>query len=347
MSNPLGFSVYVSSFEKQVPMLEQMKNQNRFIFTSLHIAEEVDATYVDKVIKMCHWLADKGFQIIADVSPKTLAVFEQDDLFTLAKDLHLSVLRVDYGFDNQQITKLAEQISIAYNASTLDDEIPSFLDGSQAYAMHNFYPRPETGLDWGLFTSINQTIQSQASVQVIAFIPGDEERRGPIQQGLPTVEAHRNVPPYVAYLDMMKNSTVDQVFIGDIKISATQLQLIEAYGIDGVIAVPVSFVDEYQYLYDQEFTIRVDSPHGLMRLQESRAYANQGAIIEPQACLARLKGHVTIDNKNYQRYSGEIQILRESYPQDKRVNVIGQLNEGYLTLLNCIKNGDKIRFVQP
>lgn len=43
----LGFSVYVSTFEKQKVFLEQIKNKDVYIFTSLHIAEEMDENYTD------------------------------------------------------------------------------------------------------------------------------------------------------------------------------------------------------------------------------------------------------------------------------------------------------------
>ncbi|GGM28069.1 hypothetical protein GCM10011351_12450 [Paraliobacillus quinghaiensis] len=346
MLNPLGFSVYVSTFEKQLPMLEASKGKNKFIFTSLHITEEVEDAYVDKVKAMCEWLYQHDFQIIADVSSETLAIFEKQDMLTLANDLHVSVLRLDYGFSSQEITKFANQIPIAFNASTLDLSAPFILEGNQLYAMHNFYPRPETGLDWELFQKINQSIKQTQVAHVIAFIPGDQEFRGPIYEGLPTVESHRGCPPYVAYLDLIKNSSVDQVFIGDVKISSKQLKLIEDYQSDQIINIPVSLTSDFRYLYDQVYTIRIDSPHGFMRLQESRGYASQGDPIKAQHCLERDRGKITIDNEAYKRYSGEIQIMREDYQEDHRVNVIGEIKEGYLSIIDCVKNGDKIRFIE-
>ncbi len=51
-----------------------------------------------------------------------------------------------------------------------------------------------------------------------------------------------------------------------------------------------------------------------------------------------------MDNKNYKRYSGEIQIVKKEYPKDARVNVIGSVNEMYRhVFLKALKNGLKIR----
>ncbi|GGJ63538.1 MupG family TIM beta-alpha barrel fold protein [Virgibacillus salexigens] len=346
MPKPLGISVYVSTFELQIPMLEKLKGKNSSIFTSFHISEEVNDSYVTKAKDMCKWLHQHGFQIIADVSPKTLEIFAQHDLIRFAEDMHVSVLRLDYGFDEQEITRTAKQIPIAFNASTLNLDAPFVLEGHKLYAMHNFYPRPETGLDWKLFETINQTIKQNGSAQLVAFIPGDEILRGPIYEGLPTIETHRELPPYVAYLDLIKNHSVYQVFIGDVTISSEQLKLIEDYRSSKIISLPVRFESDFDYLYDHVYSIRIDSPSGLMRLQESRGYASQGKTINVQHCTERTRGKVTIDNEAYKRYSGEIQIMRQHYPKDGRVNVIGEIIEGYVPLVDCVKNGEKIRFVK-
>ncbi|UOQ84340.1 MupG family TIM beta-alpha barrel fold protein [Gracilibacillus salinarum] len=345
MLKPLGLSVYVSTFTSQLPILEKLKGTNSFIFTSFHITEELDGDYVTNAKNMCSWLQQHGFPIIADVSPKTLEIFAQSDLLQFAQDMKVSVLRLDYGFDEEEIKRVAKQMPIAFNASTFDPDAPMIVEGHQIYAMHNFYPRPETGLDWPLFETINLAIKQNRSTQVVAFIPGDDILRGPIYEGLPTMERHRGLPPYVAYLDLIRNSCVDQVFIGDVSISTEQLQLIEDYRSNGVIVLPVQFTADFEYLYDHVYTIRVDSPRGLMRLQESRSYASQGEPIKAQQCKERTRGSITIDNEAYKRYSGEIQIMREHYPKDKRVNVIGELSEEYVPLVDCVKNGDKIRFV--
>ncbi|SEO56893.1 hypothetical protein SAMN04488134_10925 [Amphibacillus marinus] len=345
MPNSLGFSVYVSTFEQQKPMLEKLTGSENYIFTSFHIIEEVDDRYCNQAIAMCNWLDDKQFNIIADVSPKTLEIFNETDLILFAKQMKLTILRLDYGFSDQEINWINQQFPLAFNASTLS--LPKLLDDKQAesYAMHNFYPRPETGLDSNLFQSIENDLAKQG-IQSIVFISGDAVQRGPIFEGLPTMEHHRYLPPYLAYLDLVKNYQVKHVFVGDVLISDYQVRLITAFQHTNVIQVPVTFHDRYHHLYDQTFTIRIDSPRGLMRLQESRGYASLGEKVDEFNCLARSRGSITMDNENYQRYSGEIQVLRNDYPADHRVNVIGNIAEDYLQILECIENGDQIKFIK-
>ena len=346
MLNPLGLSVYVSTFESQMFNLEALKDKNSYIFTSFHISEEINDAYVGKAKAMCKWLQQHKFNVIADISPKTLQIFGQKDPLHFAKEMGVSVLRLDYGFDVQEVKRIAKQIPVAFNASTINLANPFTYEAQGLYAMHNFYPRPETGLDRQLFETINQAIKQKRSTQIVAFISGDDILRGPIFEGLPTLESHRDLLPYVAYLDFIKNCSVDQVFIGDVSISSEQLHMIEDYRANRVITLPVRFESNYEYLYGHTYTIRIDSPSGIMRLQESREFASKGKVIKAQYCSERNRGKITMDNEAYQRYSGEVQIMRNHYPKDERVNVIGGIVESYVPLVDCIKNGDKIRFVK-
>ncbi len=51
----------------------------------------------------------------------------------------------------------------------------------------------------------------------MAFIPGDGEKRGPLCEGLPTLEKHRNMRPLEAYLELVQDCDVDKVLIGGYK----------------------------------------------------------------------------------------------------------------------------------
>ena len=69
----------------------------------------------------------------------------------------------------------------------------------------------------------------------MAFIPGDGKRRGPLFKGLPTIEEHRTLTTFAAYLDFYHHPSVDKIFIGDptiCQLSAKQF----AYFKDGTIS---------------------------------------------------------------------------------------------------------------
>lgn len=341
MSKKFGFAVYVSAFEEQLPMLEKLKGRKIPIFTSLHIGEEVSKTYVSEVEAMCDWLHENDFYILADVSPYTLERFEETSLAALVERLHINNLRLDFGFDSQGLADELKNVDVTYNASTILGEMKTRADASY---MHNFYPRPETGLDVELFKQLNQSIK-EIGGKILSFISGDQDKRGPIYEGLPTLEHHRYLAPYAQYMDMVRTYEMDGVYLGDLSLSDQQLDLILAYEADGLLKLPVELSDGHEGLYHQPSTVRVDSPRGLIRVQESREFAQAGRAIAPMNTVNRPRGVVTMDNERYKRYSGEVQVMKADYPADDRVNVIGQLPAEYLLLLDNLENGEKFMFV--
>ena len=346
MDNSIGYSVFLSTFEKQKEQLVSLYKEGNFVFTSFHITEEYDNTYIQRAKDMCTFLNTCGYRIIADVSSNTLKLFQTESLLELAKLLNISILRIDYGFTEDEIIKLAREIPICMNASTVTSDFADKLASLSldVYAMHNYYPRPETGLDEEQFRIRNEMLLSKG-FKVLAFIPGDADKRGPIHEGLPTLESHRYIAPYAAFIDLLSYG-INGVFIGDGIISQFQANMISQYLDSNIYQIPVIFDKEYEYLYNKEFTIRTDSPRWLKRLQESRENGDSQNIL-PKDCFERITGTITIDNNLYQRYSGEIQMIAENLPADERVNVIGQLPKEYHPILKRIRNGSKIRFIKP
>lgn len=346
MSNTLGYSLYLSTFDEQIDKLFPSKDGESLVFVSLHMPEEMDHDFADNCKAMIRKLKNLGFRIIADVSKRTLKAFGAENLEELRKLLQLDVIRIDFGFSEEEIKNFAKKYPVGINASLITEESVKILfeDAVEVYAIHNFYPRPETGLDNDQFEKLNAMLKERHT-KVAAFIPGDHYLRGPIFEGLPTLENHRGIAPYVAFLDMTLRYGVDHVFVGDGVIDNLEVEWINTYLEEQVFTIPVVLEESAESLYGMTYTIRKDSPQSLMRLQESREYATLGEIIQPQRTVPRIKGSVTLDNLNYKRYSGEIQITKRDYPADERVNVIGFIPEKYQLILEIIPNAAKIRFV--
>lgn len=343
----LGFSVYLSNYGEVYPHLKANPVPGASVFTSFHIAEEFSHDYAEAMKGLVRSLSDLGYQVIGDVSKKTAQQFQQEDFYAFAKELGLHALRLDYGFTDDEMIDLSKKLPIALNASTIDLPLAQRIrrGGGQVIAFHNFYPRPETGLDGAFFQ--RGTAQLQAlQLPVYAFIPGDVHLRGPIYQGLPTLEHHRGVKPLAAYCDLLTHYGADVAFVGDGILSQTELGYLQRYWETGVIPVPANLEKTYHWLYNQIYTSRPDSPAGLIRLQESRENGVLNKEIVPQPATQRACGVITIDNRDYGRYCGEIQLLRQDYPPDPRVNVIGAVSPGYELLPACIPNGGKFMFVE-
>lgn len=344
----LGYSLYLSTYAAQCPALRGQTGSGAPVFLSLHISEEFDASFCQRAEETCHALTDMGYRIIADVSTKTVAQFGCLDLTDLAEKLQLWALRIDYGFSREEIEAMAEKMPIVLNASTTTAEDAAAIakHGKLVMAMHNFYPRPETGLDEDYLLETTKDLQ-QAGLKVLAFIPGDIRKRGPVFEGLPTLEAHRNILPSAAFVDLARNYGIEEIFVGDPGLSETEQERILRFCREGIISVPCEIEENWQHLYGQVFTCRMDSPKRLVRFQESRIYSCQGAATEAYNCAQRTVGSLTIDNIRYGRYSGEIMLVRSDLPADDRVNVIGHVPENALVLLNHIRRGEKFTLVKP
>lgn len=338
MREELGRSVYLSESEgiSDAPDL----SSGVPVFVSLHRQEEMRDGWKEKVIRFCESMAKKNCSILADISRHTLEAMRVDSIRELCALLHLNAVRFDYGFTISEIRAASKETKVVLNASCIREEEMRELSGCTGLsAMHNFYPRPETGLDEEYLKEQTELLHAYG-FQVIAFIAGTGRKRGPIHEGLPTLEAHRYEPPLYACADLILKYGIDQVYVGDPELELSEQKRIERFLKEGVLEVPCILNKGYESLYDQVFTNRLDSPKGLIRAAESRAYSvSSNRMVKPEGMRPRWRGTITMDNENYLRYAGEIMILRTDHPQDARVNVIGTVRKNYIPILDLIERG--------
>ncbi|MBM7692281.1 hypothetical protein JOC77_001711 [Peribacillus deserti] len=347
----LGISVYLGHMEEheQHLYLKTMKDAGfTSIFTSLHIPEDNPSTFKELLAALGSQARELGMELIADVSPKSLIhlglTFE--NLHQIV-DWGVSGLRIDYGIEAEAIAKLSGVMKIALNASTIDDELYSQLKASglkeeNVEAWHNYYPRPETGLNKEEFIEHNKWLIS-LGFTVMAFVPGDEHLRGPLFKGLPTLEDHRGLSPFTAYLDLMHDCYVSKVIIGDKSLRENTLRKFTQYN-QGILELNIHL---WEGLPDPEQQIvrllhknRMDAARDVIRSEPSRIYtADKGLSIPPREPHARKIGSITIDNKDYGRYQGELQIVKRTLPMDPKVNLAGTVVEEDIELIKYLYAG--------
>lgn len=337
----LGQSIYVSRFDDSFVPEEKVD----FYFTSMHIAEEFNDEFKDKATKLLRVLNDYNKKIILDISPRGVEALGYKDIYELLDNIHIDVLRLDFGFTEEEILSISDHITIGINASTNDYSLGLKIKerGNRVIAIHNFYPRPETGLDVDFFNMRNSQLRNMG-IELMAFIQG-EDLRGPLFEGLPTLESQRYMKPYVAYMEMKYLYGLDNILIGDLGISAQQIELINTAEKEDIVLLPCTIDDKHSEYLNRDLTVRDDSPDKLLRIKESRMYASFNKEIEAENTVERIRGSITIDNKRYLRYSGELQILKKDYPECDKVNVVGHIADEYLELLNLVNRGSRIRLV--
>lgn len=344
-----GISIYLNEEinEKQQAYIEQARKHGfKWIFTSLHIPEDDSSKLRSRFKQLAQMAKQAGMDLIADVSPVSLQLIEASiDQVEELLEWGVTGLRVDYGIDSDQIAFLSTKMQVALNASTLtngdwQEILHAGADISNIEAWHNFYPRPETGLDDEYIKEKNEWLCS-LGLATMAFVAGDSDKRGPIFEGLPTLEKHRSEPPFAAAIELVRQLHTKKVLIGDPHLSEEAFQQFKWFGQEGCIplrAEPFTDVSLYQSIQ----TNRQDPARDCIRSVESRGFAQVGrSTLEPFQMTARQRGSITVDNKQYLRYAGEMQIVLNPLPADEKVNVIGKVIDKDLDILSFIGAGQK------
>ncbi|NWQ39707.1 DUF871 domain-containing protein [Bacillus sp. EB106-08-02-XG196] len=332
----IGISFYLndSLAEERIKLAGKMGVKRAF--TSLHIPEE-SGDLVNRAMNLLQCAKEAGIEVYADVSLKTPGHLGLDSLFDL-KSLGVSGLRLDDFFENELILKLAGEFKLALNASIIfEDDIRALLDGglkaSQLLAWHNFYPRIETGLSDWFFQKQNELFKKYG-IPVSAYIPGDGEKRGPLFEGLPTLEEHREMDPFLATMELF-HYDVSDVYIGDPAVSEDLLKKLIDLDQNHRIEIRI------QGFQEGEFKLRPDLSRDVRRFMDTRSVEP----ILPENTSERWLGSITRDNDRYGRYRGEVQITLCDLPADERVNVVGKVIEEDIVFLSYLKPGQKVKFI--
>lgn len=178
----------------------------------------------------------------------------------------------------------------------------------------------------------------------MAFVAGDEKLRGPLHEGLPTVEEHRGGDVVFNLLQLEKECHTDICLIGDVDVSERAWQGIGELA-QGFVSLKAQIRPEYRFVIGQVHHDRPDSSDYVIRSQESRTYASQGKQFPAEPLLPRRKGSISVGNEAFLRYSGELEIARTDLQPESRVNIIGQVEDEFLPYLDYITDGMGFRFV--
>lgn len=352
----LGFSVYFgldNTMEENIDLLINAQSLGfTRIFTSLHIPEANYEVLKREVKEFFKLAKEKNMDIISDISPNTFKFLELEnmDLKGLV-ELGVKTIRIDFGYTEEEISKMSKNpygIKIQLNASTVTKEFFEKLDGFEPDyknidSLHNFYPRRGTGISEECMIEKNKMMHKRG-IKVCAFVQSNNRKRSPLRDGLPTLEDHRDLDVREAanHLFALGN---DSVFIGDSLPSLKELNDLSSLKEDAIeLDIELKVKDAVIIkLLAEVYSSRTDDARDAIRAAESRLILDND-IINPLNTIDKKYGDVTIDNIAYQRYMGELQILKVSQKADKRTNVVAAVLHNRLYLLKYIKSGKKFYF---
>jgi len=310
-------------------------------FSTLQLPED-NGSDLEEFQEILLYARQHGIKLIVDISPTVLEKYHLSSY----EDLHqygIEYVRLDSGFTVSEIAAKFSSFHIVLNASTVTEKDVNQLkaagiDLNWIYACHNYYPEPYTGISMELVKSLNHELHHMG-IETIAFIPGDNHLRGPLHNGLATVEEHRLMHDEILRnaLELLDTET-DHVLIGDIDVKEKDWKILQNLN-NGFIEVPLvtdKIIDDAIIHHD-----RIDRSEWLWRSTESRLRKISVQADEPRL---RCRGAVCINNSRFLRYEGEISIARKDLPADDRVNVIGYIPSSCVYLLNFASHKLGIRF---
>lgn len=352
----LGISVYFgldNTMEENIKLLSEAKKLGfTRIFTSLHIPE-ANYEILKKEINEFFNIA-KGYEmdIISDIYPNTFKFLELENMdLEGLRNYGVKTIRIDFGYTPKEISRMSKNncnIKIQLNASTVTEDFLLELDKynpdyKNIDALHNFYPRKGTGISEECMLEKNK-ILNKRGIKTCAFVQSNNRKRSPLMDGLPTLEDHRGLDVRKAanHLFALNN---ESVFIGDSLPSIKELEDLADLNEEAIeLEIELKIRDKVvERILGETFSARTDEARDAIRAAESRLILNND-IINPMNTIDKKYGDITIDNIEYKRYMGELQILKVNQSSDRRTNVVASVLQNDFYLLKYIKGGKKFYF---
>lgn len=356
-----GISIYIGLDNTLEENLQLIKNaadwRIKSIFTSFHIPETDTLRFKSEIQTTLKLAKELHFDIISDISPNTMKLLGMQGNsidYAYIYDLGITTIRLDDGFSAREIASLSRNpygLKVQLNASTCNETLMVQLTEYGAAfnnisALHNFYPRENTGISEKFCIEKNWLLH-EYNVKTAAFIPSMNRPRSPIKAGLPTLEEHRSCSFDFALRHLIAMG-VDEVFVGDSLPTEEEMKLLSLMPAHQVnLRAEIKTENPaIKTLLRQCYHIRPDEARDCFRAVESRGYCkNNNITVKNENTVSRKIGDITLDNENYQRYMGELQILKCDLPADERVNVIASLNAEEQKLLKYLTANTAFQFV--
>lgn len=300
-----------------------------------------------------------GMEVIMDVAPFVFGRLglSYDDLSFFA-EIHADGIRLDEGFDSLKeslMTYNPQNLKIEINASLGNRYLENIMSHcpkkENLTACHNFYPQRYTGLGYAHFEKCSRAAK-EMNLRTAAFISSQEpDAFGPWpgNEGLCTLEMHRDIPAETAARHLWAGGLVDDVIFANCYASEEELRAVAA-----LEPAVLTFKAEEEYtlsgaekaiLYEVLHFVRGDMSDYMARSTQTRA-AFAGASIPRRNTRTLRRGDIVIVNEEYERYKGEVQVVLLDMPNDGRKNVAGHLPEQELMLLDHLEPWRKFRFIK-
>lgn len=356
----IGISLYPGLWNSSEEIATALEKAAKFgiteVFTSLHIPEASPDAMIADCGKMCAKAETLGMRVTADIAPVSFSRLGATAAnLGRFREMGLYGIRTDAGFSVEEMTSIAGNsygLKLILNASSIKAETLGALKNAgvalnKVGACHNFYPRIESGLSLDYMISQSRMLKG-FGVEVAAFVPSQKNKRAVMYEGLPTVETQRALSPGRAARELFATGTVDVIYVGDPLTPDEELEDLALAASQDYLELRVTVSGEPSEIERQIVFDRThEQPWSVFAYTIRSRAARQmeiGSRVQPRNTVGRPKGTVTVDNVNYARFAGELQITLRDLPADPRVNVVGRVAEEDLSLLNLLGPGARFAF---
>lgn len=351
----LGISIYPqyqSTSELKEYIKEAYQNGYKKIFTSLiEVKEQNMNKMIAKFVEIILFARKLDFEVVLDVNPTIFEVLNisYDDLSFFA-NLHCSGIRLDDVMNAKTIADMTHNkydLDIEINCSNskyLINEIMEFAPVKRKLiACHNFYPQKLSGLDFDYFINVTKNYKKH-NIRVGAFVSANPHNAtfGPtkINDGICTIESHRNLPIHTQAKLLMATNLIDDVIIGNSRASTIELVKLANTNYD-IIELDVEINAnttnlEREIILTFEHYRRGDITSYMVRSTMSRVvYANEEFFEHDNLAKMNL-GDIIICNNKLGHYKGELHLILKTLDVDQRKNKVAKICDYDLELIKYI-----------
>ena len=358
----LGISIYPehASLDQNKQYIDVAARHGfKRIFTCLLSVDKPKAEVEAEFKELIDFAHEKGMEVVLDVAPY---VFDRlgisyDDLSFFAA-IHADGIRLDEGFDGHreaQMTYNPQRLKIELNASMDNASIENIMrykpNVDYLLTCHNFYPQRSSGLSFDTFQRTSQAMR-QMNLPVAAFISSREPGAfGPwnVNEGLCTLEMHRDLPIDLQARHLFATGLVDDVLIANCFPSQAELESLAQID-PGVLTLRVELEGtpgdvEEQILFHHAHEVRGDrNAYSARSTSPRRTFKT--ASIPPRNTRDLKRGDIVIVNETYDRYKGELHVVLQDMPNDGKKNVVARLPKEEWILLDYLDAWRTFKLIQ-
>lgn len=357
----LGISIYPekATIEENIAYLK-LAHKYGFtrIFTCL-LSVDGDKEKIVKDFKEIINEANKlGMEVIADVSPRVfgeLGISYKD--LSFFNDLNAYGIRLDMGFSGLEESimtfnpyGLKIEINMSNGTRYLENIMSHKPNTENLLGCHNFYPHRYSGLSYEHFIKCSKQFK-EYGIRTAAFVSSNNASFGPwpVNEGLCTVEIHRELPITIQTKHLFATGLIDDVIIANCFASEEELRALGELNRD-MITFEVELVDsipeiERKIVLEEFHFNRGDVSEYMIRSTQSRV-KYKGHEFVPFNCPDIKRGDIIIDTSLYGHYAGELQVALKDMKNSGKTNVVGKINSDELLLLDFIEPWQKFGFVE-